>query len=378
MRDENMSPTRRGARGDARGAGRGDRDRARAERRVPAGRVPRRPRRRAVPAVRGDGRSPSCISGFVALTLTPALCALLLKPATTTTGAREDVPPFNRAFARVTHRFLGGVDLALPTGRRRSLFGAIIALAGLLFWRLPNSFVPSEDQGYLIAAASLPDGATLERTSPAQPSSYSKMMAGNQAVGELLHRQRASISSAAAASRIQATMVPADEAVGGAQADGAESWRREESSGKGFALADGIAFAFNPPAIQGARRGRRLRGLRAGAGSTPIRSAWRRSPNDFMNALRAAARAGRHQHLLPADRAAAARRGRSRKGARARRGGERRLRRAAGRRWARSTSTTSTSRAAPIAWVMQADAELPRPARRPGQHLRAFEHDAER
>ncbi len=102
------------------------------------------------------------ISGFTALTLTPTLCAILLRDAT------HDSPRFrwfNNSFAALTRRFLTSVDQALNyRGRSLAIFVCVLALAGLLLWRIPGSFVPPEDQGYLIGNVQLPDGATLSRT----------------------------------------------------------------------------------------------------------------------------------------------------------------------------------------------------------------------
>src|SRR3954463_9220110 len=102
------------------------------------------------------------ISGFIALTLTPALCALLMKK-----GAHESrvFAPFNRGFAWLTRLFLRCVE-ALLRHRWLSLAGfvAVLALCVGLFASIPSSFVPSEDQGYIFAGIQLPDGATMERT----------------------------------------------------------------------------------------------------------------------------------------------------------------------------------------------------------------------
>jgi multidrug efflux pump len=102
------------------------------------------------------------ISGFVALTLTPALCSLWLKPHH---GSRRGFFGwFNRGFDRVTNLYGAGVSQAI----RRWLL-ALVLLAVMLFctWRLfnavPGSFVPPEDQGYVLVAAILPDGASLDR-----------------------------------------------------------------------------------------------------------------------------------------------------------------------------------------------------------------------
>jgi hydrophobe/amphiphile efflux-1 (HAE1) family protein len=106
------------------------------------------------------------ISGFIALTLTPALCALLMQKGGHHGGRLAFLfEPFNRAFAWTTRRFLGGVErlLAHPV---LSLVGflSVIALCVGLFLVVPTSFVPAEDQGYIFGNIQLPDGATLERT----------------------------------------------------------------------------------------------------------------------------------------------------------------------------------------------------------------------
>src|SRR5689334_14770366 len=102
------------------------------------------------------------ISGFMALTLTPALCALLMKK-----GDHHSrlFAPFNAGFAWVTRRFLDVVQLLLRhAGIALVAFIAIVAICVGLFYMVPGSFVPSEDQGYIFAGLQLPDGATMERT----------------------------------------------------------------------------------------------------------------------------------------------------------------------------------------------------------------------
>ena len=102
------------------------------------------------------------ISGFTALTLTPTLCALLLKDAQHDSKLFR---PFNRAFDAVTRRFLATVQLVLLHRTAAYIgFAAVLAVVGLLFWRIPGSFVPAEDQGNLVTNVQLPDGATLQRT----------------------------------------------------------------------------------------------------------------------------------------------------------------------------------------------------------------------
>src|SRR5438552_3564909 len=103
------------------------------------------------------------ISGAVALTVTPALCVLILK--------REHKRPgrfftwFNDWFHRVTGRYTDGVAWMIRRGGIGiALFAALVAPAAQLWRMTPGSLVPDEDQGYYISAVILPDGASLERT----------------------------------------------------------------------------------------------------------------------------------------------------------------------------------------------------------------------
>jgi hydrophobe/amphiphile efflux-1 (HAE1) family protein len=108
------------------------------------------------------------ISAFVALSLTPALCALLLKPKTEKTRrglAARFFSGFNRGFERLTGRYTSLVSAAI---RRMALtlvlLVALTVAALALFGRVPSAFVPPEDQGYIIGAAVLPEASSLNRT----------------------------------------------------------------------------------------------------------------------------------------------------------------------------------------------------------------------
>ena len=104
---------------------------------------------------------------FLANSLTPALCATFLKPveAGHKHAKRGFFGWFNRGFLAVTHGYeaLVGKMLARTT-RFMLLFVAIVGLVAFLFARMPGSFLPNEDQGYIIANVQLPPGATQERT----------------------------------------------------------------------------------------------------------------------------------------------------------------------------------------------------------------------
>src|SRR3982751_6315411 len=104
------------------------------------------------------------ISGVVALTLTPALCVIVLKPE----AQRKHTGFFlwfNRVFARGTDHYESGVAWIIRRGGVGLALFAIMVAAAVWLWRItPSSLVPDEDQGFYIAAVVLPDGATLERT----------------------------------------------------------------------------------------------------------------------------------------------------------------------------------------------------------------------
>ena len=103
------------------------------------------------------------ISGIVALTLSPALCVVMLKHAHRPPG--RFFRWFNAWFLRVTHHYSDGVIWMLRRGIVGVvLFAGMVAITAGLWTITPGSLVPDEDQGFYIGAVILPDGATLERT----------------------------------------------------------------------------------------------------------------------------------------------------------------------------------------------------------------------
>jgi hydrophobe/amphiphile efflux-1 (HAE1) family protein len=185
------------------------------------------------------------ISGIVALTLTPALCALLLKAQHT---ENKLFAPFNRMFDRLTNNYVRTVGFTLKHGIVGTLiFVVVIGLTALLFRVIPGSFVPSEDQGYLISALMLPDGATLKRT---------------QATGE---NMRAAIAQDPA---VRHTFVVSGfDLIGGGNKPNAgtmfiplKDWSERDAKaqdlagkfmGIGMMQGDGMGLVFNPPPIMG-------------------------------------------------------------------------------------------------------------------------------
>lgn len=103
------------------------------------------------------------ISGFVALTLTPALCGVMLK-----TERREPMfffRWFNKGFAWTTQRYSEGVQWVMRhAGIALVLFLVMILATIFMFRSVPSAFIPPEDQGVMLAAVNMPDAASLHRT----------------------------------------------------------------------------------------------------------------------------------------------------------------------------------------------------------------------
>ncbi|AQZ53834.1 multidrug efflux RND transporter permease subunit [Martelella mediterranea] len=103
-------------------------------------------------------------SAFLALTLTPALCATILKPAKTHAKGGF-FGWFNRGFDALAKRYTGSVGWVLRHGGRMLvIYVALLAALGYGYSKIPTSFVPEEDQGNFMAMFELPAGATAERT----------------------------------------------------------------------------------------------------------------------------------------------------------------------------------------------------------------------
>lgn len=109
------------------------------------------------------------LSGVVALTLTPALCVLLLKPhdsaSTSNNWLTKFLKGFNKGYDKVENKFQWIIEII--SNKRVVIYGSLIAfclITGVLGKILPNGFIPNEDQGTIYANITSPSGATLERT----------------------------------------------------------------------------------------------------------------------------------------------------------------------------------------------------------------------
>ena len=186
------------------------------------------------------------LSGIVALTLTPALCALLLKSG----GNHESkyFRWFNSGFKRVSGTYIAFVQRGLAHRIIALLiFAGLLVVVALLFWRIPGSLVPPEDQGYIISSVQLPDGASLKRTERTT-AQLREMMKGNEAIAYMFVINGFDFIAGGNKTNAATIFVPlkdysqrkttADQLVG-------------QFFGANGRIGDGLVLAFNPPAIQG-------------------------------------------------------------------------------------------------------------------------------
>ena len=185
------------------------------------------------------------LSGIVALTLTPALCALLLQ-------SKHEEPaffkPFNRFFEALTKGYTNTVNKTLHH-RIIGTVACVVILGGsiVLFRTVPGGFVPPEDQGYLISALMLPDGASLQRTQ-ATGDRFQKMITQDPGVDRVFLIAGNDIIGGGIKSNAGTVFIPL---VDWAERTSSADMLQKKFSGMGMMLPDGLGLVFNPPAIQG-------------------------------------------------------------------------------------------------------------------------------
>ncbi len=185
------------------------------------------------------------ISGVVALTLTPALCAMILKK---THGENVLFKKFNKGFSRLRDFYS---DLVMLTLKHKIIgvlaFSFIVIVVAALFKMVPGSFVPAEDQGYVVTIVIMPDGATLSRTSKTTEAIRSAI-ANDPAVAHEFAVNGFELLTGANKTNAATMFVRL------------KDWKERETSatdivgklfGIGMSQPDGLAIAVNPPAIRG-------------------------------------------------------------------------------------------------------------------------------
>ena len=192
------------------------------------------------------------LSAFNALTLSPALAALLLRPREESHGLlRRFFDWFNRVFERATEGYVSWSGVLLKkTAVVVVLLLVFCVAAGFFANRVPSSFLPDEDQGYAYVNLQLPNGASLERTSQAA-AQIENILANTPGVKyttsvigfSLLSFVRTSYNAF-----FVVTLKPWDERTSRAEQFQAIKAHLNQQLSK---LPAGIAFSFSPPAIPG-------------------------------------------------------------------------------------------------------------------------------
>jgi multidrug efflux pump len=189
-------------------------------------------------------------SGFLALSLTPALCASFLKPipAGHHLEKRGFFGWFNRGFSKTTRGYSGLVGyVARRAGRFMVIYLALVAGLGWAYLRLPTAFIPNEDQGYLIVDMQAPPEASANRTIDVIKQVEDALLA-DEAVDRVFTIQGFSFSGAGQNAGL-AFVTLKDWSVRGPENSAQAIAAR--ANAKLWQIRDGITFALSPPPIQG-------------------------------------------------------------------------------------------------------------------------------
>jgi multidrug efflux pump len=197
-------------------------------------------------------------SALLALTLTPALCATLLKPHAPPSEddghgvkgmASRFFGGFNRWFGRTTENYQRTIGRMLGNPLRwLAVFAVLLALTFVLFSRLPGSFLPVEDQGAVLTAVQAPPGATSERTTAAIEQVKAIYSAQPQIKDVIFVTGWSFFGQGQAHAMSFASLHPWEERHGDENSVDALIGR---VMGPMMGIKEAFVFALNPPAIQG-------------------------------------------------------------------------------------------------------------------------------
>jgi HAE1 family hydrophobic/amphiphilic exporter-1 len=193
-----------------------------------------------------------CLSAFNALTLSPALAALLLRPRSRSTGLlRRFFDWFNRGFARATDGYVRAAGALI---RKSAIaFGLLLACSALAAFfgaRLPSSFLPDEDQGYMFLNLQLPSAASLQRTE-ATAHQIEELLAKTPGVESTTSVIGFSLLSLTRSTYNAFFFVTLKEWRERQKREEQYQFIRQSVNQKLAGLRQGIAFSFSPPAIPG-------------------------------------------------------------------------------------------------------------------------------
>lgn len=213
-------------------------------------------------------------SGFLALSLTPALCATFLKPIKAGHHEKKGFFGwFNRGFAKASHKYSSSVGSIIKrSGRFMIIYAALLAGLGWAYMQLPSSFLPNEDQGYLIVDVQAPAEASTERTLQSIQQ-IEKIFMEEPAVERVIAVSGFSFSGSGQNAGLAFATLKDWSERGPEDSAAAISAR---INGKLWGLPDAMSFALSPPPIQGLGNSSgftfRLQD-RSGAGQTALSAA---------------------------------------------------------------------------------------------------------
>lgn len=188
------------------------------------------------------------LSGVVALTLSPALAARILKPGHA--AKSRFFSAFESGFVRLTERYVRGVRWLISHRLAAGgLFAGMLLALTLLFKLVPSGFVPDEDQGFLYGFSILPDAASLERTTQLSHKVL-PLLRSNPAVEDVFQVDGLSPADGnkSSASLMFIPLKPYDKRT---QAGSDAFSVIGDLGAKLSAVVEGVVFAINPPAIDG-------------------------------------------------------------------------------------------------------------------------------
>lgn len=185
-------------------------------------------------------------SAFLALTLTPALCATFLKPITSHEEKRGFFGWFNRSFDRMT----AGYGRIVTSFSRKAIFMMLIFLGitigtGMGFVKLPSGFIPDEDQGFIIASIQAPAGSASNRTDAVLSEISEMFLAKEEVVNAVAIRGFSFSGQGPSAGLMFVTLKD-----WGDRTKSAAEIAMEANMAM-FPIKDAMAFALSPPAIMG-------------------------------------------------------------------------------------------------------------------------------
>jgi The (Largely Gram-negative Bacterial) Hydrophobe/Amphiphile Efflux-1 (HAE1) Family len=191
-------------------------------------------------------------SAFNALSLSPALSSLLLRPKKKTRGPLGwFYDRFNRVFGRATHGYVNWSQVAIRKAVLSFALLLVVAIgAGFFGKRLPSGFLPEEDQGYVFLALQLPDASSLERTDQVchEIEDFLSKTPGVQYTTSVIGFSLLSLVQNTYSAFFFVTFKPWSERTKPEEQYTAIKARINKYLGS---LSEGIAFAFPPPAIPG-------------------------------------------------------------------------------------------------------------------------------